>query len=251
MTLDSQKDNIYSEPKSVQPFAFDQQVAAVFPDMIKRSVPAYSTIIDGISNLSSRFYQPNTNAYDLGCSLGAATLAISHGIEKSIDSKANPQGIIHGIDNSEAMVERCKIVVDSYKHALPIKIQCDDILNTDIQNASIVVLNFTLQFVPMAQRLTLINHIYNGLNSGGILILSEKFMIENEVLNKTFIDLHHDFKRQNGYSDLEISQKRNALENVLIPETISTHKARCLKAGFKAFETWQQHLNFASFVAIK
>ena len=91
----------------------------------------------------------------------------------------------------------------------------------------------------------------SGLVDQGVLILSEKIQFSDERSEQLFVDLHHDFKRGNGYSDLEISQKRDALEHVLIPETIEAHRERLLAAGFSRVETWFQCFNFVSLVAFR
>lgn len=238
------RDNIYQNRQTPSPFRFDEKVAAVFPDMIQRSVPGYEQIINGIQQLATKHVQNNTNCYDMGCSLGAASLAMSQGIKTSGCE-------VIAVDNSSAMIERCRLFVESYHHATPIKAILGNIAEITINNASMVVLNFTLQFIPMALRQSIIDKIYNGLNSGGLLVLSEKIKSEDDLIDQRLIDLHHDFKRANGYSELEISQKRNALENVLIPETISQHKSRLTQAGFKHSDVWHQQFNFCSILAIK
>ncbi|NVK87231.1 MAG: carboxy-S-adenosyl-L-methionine synthase CmoA [Gammaproteobacteria bacterium] len=240
----TQRDELFNSPGATSPFCFDEQVAAVFPDMIQRSVPGYDFIINGIEQFAERFITPATNAYDLGCSLGAAALAMSRG-SQHIDTQ------IVGIDNSAAMVERCRIFCEAYRHKNNIDIHCQTIQQTTLENASMVVLNFTLQFIEQSQRQAIIEQIYQGLNPGGVLILSEKILAPNPQVNQLLIDMHHDFKRANGYSDLEISQKRTALENVLIPETLTTHHQRLASAGFRCSEVWQQQYNFCSILAIK
>lgn len=149
------------------------------------------------------------------------------------------------------MVERCKTHLNAYHSDIPVEILLDDIRQVEIKNASMVVLNFTLQFLPREDRLSLLQKIYHGLNLNGILILSEKFTFESEMMNELLIDLHHTFKRANGYSELEVSQKRNALENVMRTDNIETHKKRLKEAGFKQIELWFQCFNFGSVIAIK
>jgi tRNA (cmo5U34)-methyltransferase len=238
------KDTIYSQPQQVAEFCFDQSVAEVFPDMIQRSVPGYSTIVDTIGQICARYSQPQTNIYDLGCSLGAASLAAS----KYIQSE-NCQ--ILAIDNSPAMAQRCELHVQAFKAGTPINVICDDIQNIDIKNASCVVMNFTLQFIPPEQRSNIIRKIYTGLNSGGVLLLSEKLSHNTQHGNDLVIDLHHEFKRRNGYSELEISQKRSALEDVMRTETFEQHKDRLEHVGFTDVVRWFTCFNFASMVAIK
>lgn len=238
-------DIIYSNPQAqVKDFSFDAQVVEVFPDMISRSVPGYNTIIDTIGRLSQRFVQKNTLVYDLGCSLGAATLAI----RKSIKAK-NCE--IIAVDNSPAMVERCKMHINAFKGDTPVTVTEGNIQDIKIKNASMVVLNFTLQFIDKAERQTLINNIANGMNTGGILIISEKISHENSVIDKHLIDLHHDFKRANGYSELEVAQKRTALENVMRTDSTEQHIERLTNAGFSHVSPWFQCFNFISFIAIK
>ncbi|WP_264875875.1 carboxy-S-adenosyl-L-methionine synthase CmoA [Vibrio agarivorans] len=241
----SNKDNIFSAPiDKIGDFTFDERVVEVFPDMIQRSVPGYSNIISAIGMLAERFVKPNTNVYDLGCSLGAATLSMRRHI--------NQEGCqIIAVDNSPAMVERCKLHINSYRSDTPVDVVEADIREIDIDNASVVVLNFTLQFLSPEDRYTLLKKIHAGLRPGGILILSEKFVFEDSVSNDLLIDLHHDFKRANGYSELEISQKRSAIENVMRPDSIAMHKERFADIGFSSFEVWFQCFNFGSMFAVK
>lgn len=237
------KDTIYQQPLDrIADFSFDEKVAAVFPDMIQRSVPGYSTIIAMTGVLAGRYATANSNVYDLGCSLGASLISI----RQHIDAAKNITLI--GIDNSSAMIERCTALNRSYPHT---ELLCQNIEDTKIRNASVIVLNFSLQFIPLASREIILKTIADNTQENGILILSEKIRFEDDHLDQLNIELHHAFKKANGYSDLEISQKRNALEQVLLPETIKTHQARIKRAGFKRCDVWFQCFNFASLVAIK
>ncbi len=238
-------DTIYSSLlAAVDGFKFDQQVVNVFPDMIKRSVPGYTTIISMIGNLAERYAQSNSHCYDLGCSLGAATLAMRHRILAS-------DCTLVGIDNSAAMIDRCRQVIDADSGELEVELICDDLQNVQLQPASVIVLNFTLQFIPVEQRPGILQRLYDTLLPGGVLILSEKVAFDDTPHQDLMIELHHNFKRSNGYSDLEIAQKRSSLENVLIPETLETHRERLKSAGFHSSDVWFQCLNFASLIAIK
>lgn len=240
------KDKIYQTPfDKIADFAFDNKVVAVFPDMIQRSVPGYSTIIAMTGILAGRYAKRNSNCYDLGCSLGASLFAMAGEIEKQKD-KTGIQ--IIGVDNSQAMLDKCNEI---HRASKKISLVCEDIARTKIVNASVVVMNFSLQFIPQNQRADILSNIYKGMNEGGILILSEKIIFEDNHLNELNIQLHHEFKKANGYSDLEISQKRTALENVLIPETLGAHEQRLKNIGFKHCDVWFQCFNFASLVAIK
>jgi tRNA (cmo5U34)-methyltransferase len=240
-----QKDFIYAEPLAqIQDFCFDDTVAEVFPDMIQRSVPGYQTIVQTIGKLTQKYQQPNSRYYDLGCSLGAASLAMRRQL-----SDANSQ--IIAIDNSPAMVERCQRHLQSFRSEVPREVVLADIRDVEIANAAIVVSNFTLQFLPKQHRDELVARIYQGLKPGGVFILSEKIVLVDPQTNELLIDLHHDFKRANGYSELEISQKRSALENVMLPDTIEEHQQRFRQAGFSSSAVWFQCFNFCSMVAIK
>lgn len=241
----SDLDNLYANPlPQVAAFAFDESVVNVFPDMIKRSVPGYATIINMIGNLAERYAQADSYCYDLGCSLGAATLAMRHRIQAANCS-------IIGIDNSPAMIARCEQVIAADSAEIEVILKCADLLEQSIENASVVVLNFTLQFIAIEKRTEILQKIYRGLKPGGVLILSEKLAFDDEQHQALMIELHHNFKRANGYSDLEIAQKRSAIENVLIPETPATHRQRLKDAGFASVDVWFQCFNFASMIAIK
>ncbi len=242
--MNTKSDTLFSAPVKSTPFQFDKSVAEVFPDMIKRSVPGYDIIIKQIEKLAGQFVKNNTNCFDLGCSLGAASLAMSKGIHQD-DCK------IIAVDNSEAMLGRCQQHINAFKHSTPVELHLADILDMPVENAAMVVLNFTLQFIQNEKRSALLSRIYEGMNSGGVLLLSEKIIFKNPTINRLLTNLHHDFKKENGYSDLEISQKRNALENVLTPETLDNHLTRLNRVGFSTATCWLQQFNFISIIAIK
>lgn len=239
------EDNIYAQPhQRLVDFAFDEQVARVFPDMIRRSVPGYETVIAMLGVFAKEYVQDNTHIYDLGCSLGAASLAMRRHIQASGCR-------LIAVDNAEAMVKHCQENLEQDQSITAVEVRCEDIQNTPISNASLVTLNFTLQFIKPDERQDLLQGISDGLNPGGALVLSEKIVFPDESSQQSQTDWHHSFKRANGYSDLEISQKRQAIENVLIPETIETHIERLKAVGFSQVECWFQCFNFVSFVAIK
>ncbi|MFT5063778.1 MAG: tRNA (cmo5U34)-methyltransferase [Gammaproteobacteria bacterium] len=241
----STSDRIYAQQLSkVSEFVFDDKVANVFQDMVSRSVPGYATTISTIAELAAQLLTDGDKAYDLGCSLGAATFAMRHAV-----SDRNCK--IIAVDTSEAMVSRARTALETDAAKAQVEFIHADICDIDISNASLVVLNFTLQFVPLEQRDGLLTKICNGMKPGGVLVLSEKVNLSSDALNDINITLHHNFKRTHGYSDLEISQKRGALENSLIPETIEQHTKRLATAGFTAFDVWYQCFNFMSLMAVK
>lgn len=237
-------DRLFATERRPEDFRFDASVARVFPDMIRRSVPGYTTIIPMIEVITEQYVQAGSNCYDLGCSLGASTLAMRHGIP-------HPDCTLVGVDNSDAMIERCEHYIALDDSPLPVTLRCEDILATELTNASVTTLNFTLQFVPPERRTELLTRIAEATRPGGVLILSEKIRFESERDQEIQTRLHHEFKRANGYSDLEISQKRSAIEQVLIPETLASHQQRLQSAGFDRVLVWYQCFNFVSMLAIK
>ena len=241
MAEDKPHDRLYSGDDSPPgDFVFDAAVAAVFPDMIKRSVPGYPAIINMIQLLAECHAQSGTRLYDLGCSLGASTVALAQG---SLDRDCD----VIGVDNAPAMLARAtEISTGRYPD---IQWVCGDVRDVALTNASIVVMNFTLQFLPPQDRLPLLKRIRDGLSPGGILVLSEKIVGDDQAADDLLTDMHHAFKRANGYSELEISRKRSALEDVLLPETLVVHRSRLAEAGFGFSDLWFQCFNFVSLVA--
>ncbi len=237
-------DKIYARPlDKLVDFNFDERVAQVFPDMINRSVPGYASIVAMTGILAAEFYQSGSYCYDLGCSLGASALSMAKAITA-------PSVNIIAVDNSQAMLNKASELLPQASKQ-KINFICADIQHINIHAASIVVMNFTLQFIAPEQRTDLLSKIYQGMHTGGILILSEKLNYNDKQAQQLLIDMHHFFKKANGYSAMEISQKRQALENVLLPETLEQHKERLQAVGFKQTEQWFQCFNFASLIAIK
>lgn len=234
-------DHLFDRPGAVGDFVFDAAVARVFPDMISRSVPGYAAIINMIELLTAMYAQPDTRLYDLGCSLGASSVAMASGL-------GHDDCRIIAVDNAPAMLELAR------EHTArlacgEIEFRLADIREVAIENASVVVLNFTLQFLPLEERTALLRRIRRGLRPGGILVLSEKIAGESAHADALLVAMHHAFKRRQGYSELEISQKRAALENVLLPETLATHLGRLDEAGFASAHAWFQCFNFVSILA--
>ena len=242
-------DRVFATERLPTAFAFDDQVASVFEDMINRSVPGYSTIISMIGVLAERYCGAGSTIYDLGASLGGASFAVAQQLPHD-DYR------IIAIDNSEAMTSRLSAKLAALgeigsKETSRIECRHEDLRDSKIEDASMVILNFTLQFIEPAAREALMRKIYDGMRPGGLLVISEKIQFPDPALNELFIDLYHRFKETQGYSKLEISQKRAALENVLIPETLAAHRERLNGAGFHSVDTWFQCFNFASMVAFK
>ena len=247
-TVKQQPDRLFAQPvQQVPDFVFNEDVVRVFPDMIKRSVPGYPTIVENLGVLAARFAQPDTALYDLGSSLGAVTQALRRHVRTE-------RCRVIAIDNSPAMVERCREYLHAqdsmFQELLPVEVIDADILALEFQPASLVALNFTLQFIEPSQRLALLRRIRQALVPGGALILSEKLRFEDVEEHALLNELHLDFKRANGYSELEIAQKRSAIENVMKPDSLEQHRERLLAAGFSKVVPWFQCLNFASLIAL-
>ncbi len=239
-------DTIYTTPgDKIVPFVFDEQVADVFADMVNRSIPGYADSLRMIEMFTRKFSQPQANYYDLGCSLDAASAAMLQGISQ-------PDGAVIAVDNSPAMLRRAKANLNHLQEKqIVLQLICADIRDVAIQNAAIVTLNYTLQFLAPDQRPQMVQRIYNGLRPGGALILSEKIAFEEEREQRFQTDWYHTFKQFNGYSEMEISRKRSALENVLIPDSWAAHRQRLTQAGFKSAHIWLQYFSFVSILAVK
>ena len=236
------RDDLFNNNVDIADFRFDKKVVKVFDDMVRRSVPGYDSMIQMVGLVARMYGQDNTNYYDLGASTGAISLAIS------LNNKHKNNQFI-AIDNSAEMVKKCQANLE--KEIENLKVLCADINDTDISNASIVVLNLTLQFIDVDARLALLKKIYNGLNPGGVLIISEKIHFDDTETQNHITKLHIDFKRENGYSELEIANKRQAIENVMITDTKKTHITRLKDCGFIEASCYFQCLNFVSFLSVK
>ena len=246
--MTQESDRLFAHPlPQVPDFTFNEEVVRVFPDMIKRSVPGYPTIVENIGVLAARFAQPDSVLYDLGCSLGAVSQALRRHVRQDGCR-------VLAVDNSSAMVSRCREYLHAqdsmFQELLPVEVLEADILGLTFQPASLIALNFTLQFVEPAQRPALLRRIRQTLLPGGALILSEKLRFDDQQTHELLTDLHLDFKRANGYSELEIAQKRSAIEKVMKPDSLEQHRQRLLDAGFSKVVVWFQCLNFASLVAL-
>ena len=234
-------------------FSFDEQVVACFPDMIRRSVPGYGQVLAMLPIFARRHckYRQQSDSgqrvsrvYDLGCSLGAASMALAGEFE--------PQDLqIKAIDISPAMTTEASTLLTENYPAHNIEVITADIRDVEFEPCDMVILNLTLQFLPAADRVAVLEKIYAALSEGGILVLTEKTHAFDEQYDAWLVERYYDFKRANGYTEMEISGKRNALENVLITDTLDGHHARLAQVGFQRHLTWFQFLNFVSIVAFK
>jgi len=241
----SAKDRIYaSKQDSVDDFVFDEAVADVFADMIQRSVPGYTALNQLLPIVAKQFIQANSNVYDLGCSLGEASISIANTIQLE-----NVK--IVAVDSSMAMVRQLQHHLVNKGLEDTIQSVHEDVTKIDISNGSFAILNYTLQFIERSKRDALLSKICSGLNSHGALLLSEKITYQDDNEDALMQKLHESFKRKNDYSEMEISQKREALENVLIRDTHEQHVERMRRAGFSKVSILSKYLNFVSYLAIK
>lgn len=230
-------DSLYATPRGTGQFRFDAEVADVFQDMVERSVPGYASLIHGIAVLGGKYARAGATCYDLGCSLGTAARALG--------ARMGPEHPVLAVDSSPDMIARCPRVPGS-----SVQYRCADIREVALEAADVVVLNLTLQFLPPEDRLPLLQRIAEALRPGGALILTEKVRFddpEEALVQKRY----ENFKRAQGYSELEISQKRTALEQVLVRDSSTAHRERLTTAGFDSITPWFQCLHFTSLLAIR
>lgn len=239
------RDRIYQTPKNpVPPFEFNAAVASVFDDMIHRSVPMYGEIIRRQARMARQSYRPGTRIYDLGCSTGNLAMALCARMQAGTFKMV-------AVDSSPSMLDEFENRLDASGRSGDVKRICGDIRETAMEQASVVVVNFTLQFIPREDRDALLQRIHTALVPGGMLLFSEKIVHPDATLSTLQVDFYHRFKRENGYSELEISQKREALENVLIPETVPMHHDRLRRCGYTSIDIWLKWFNFCSWICIK
>lgn len=244
-TLDTtKKDKVFDEAAKQVDFKFNAKVAEVFDDMVSRSVPYYEEMQRMTCELARDFAMPNTRLYDIGCSTATTMLAL--------DKTVNPAVEFIGIDNSEDMLAKARKKVAAESDVRPMEFRAADLhKGFHIENASVITMLLTLQFVRPLYREQVMKMLYNGLNENGALILIEKLTCEDGIFNRLFIEHYYDYKRRNGYSEMEIAQKREALENVLIPYRVEENVELLKWAGFRRVETFFRWYNFCGIIATK
>ena len=240
-----ERDHVFQDRRDrIDDFKFGVQVASVFNDMVSRSVPFYGEIQRMITEMAEDFAVPGTNVYDLGCSTGTTLL--------NLDEVLDPSISFVGIDESTDMLDRCRSNFVDRNVSRPYDLVHAD-LNDGVmmENASMAIMCLTLQFIRPLYRETLVKQIYEMLNESGCLIIVEKVLGEDSLLNRLFIDYYYDMKRRNNYSEMEISQKREALENVLIPYKLLENRELLIKCGFRYVDVFFKWYNFSGMVAVK
>jgi len=238
------RDRIYAAERAhIADFNFGHDTAVVFDDMLHRSVPYYDEIQRMVAELAADFAVDGTNVYDIGCSTCATFRALAH-LDKDVT--------FVGIDSSESMLARADDELKAARFPGRYELRHQDLHEgVQIENASVVIMCLTLQFVRPLYRERLMQPIYNGMVHPGCLILVEKVLAPDTLINRLFIKYYYDFKRRNGYTDTEIAQKREALENVLVPYRFQENVALLQGAGFRCIESFFRWYNFTGLVALK
>lgn len=239
------KDDLFAREDNIKKFEFNSEVAAVFDDMVSRSVPFYSELQQTFLKLGHSFAQSNSKVYDLGCST-CTTLAL---MASAIDDKSVK---FVGLDNSQAMLDKASEKLEQVGLADRCELKVADLTEDfEIENASVVFMNWTLQFVRPLHRDRLMRKIFAGMKEGGALIVTEKVVVSDSMINGLYIDYYHDYKRHQSYSDEEIARKREALENVLIPYRVDENIELMKRAGFQTVDVFFKWYNWAGFIAVK
>jgi tRNA (cmo5U34)-methyltransferase len=239
------KDHVFKEEiKIATDFKFGSTVASVFDDMVSRSVPYYGEMQRMMAELAADYAKPGTDVYDLGCATGTTMIGMNTTVAEDIR--------FIGIDDSPEMLDKCRVKLKEAGLIRPYDLRMADLNgDVDISNASVVALCLTLQFVRPIYREKLLKSVFDGLQSGGVLILVEKILAEDSVFNREFIKHYYNYKRRNNYSDMEISQKREALENILIPYKLSENITLLRDIGFEQCEVFFKWYNFSGLIARK
>ena len=237
-------DDIFSRPQKASDFKFGQTVVSVFDDMVVRSVPFYMEIQRMMTEIAADFAVPGTQVYDLGCSTGTTLI--------NLDKVLPPDVGFVGIDESEEMLKKCKMNFESVGVTRNFELKRIDLnQGVRIESASVVVMCLTLQFIRPLYREKLLTEIYQQMNDNSCFILIEKVLGEDSLFNRLFIDYYYDFKRRNHYNEMEIAQKREALENVLIPYKLMENRELLLNTGFRYVDTFFKWYNFSGMIAVK
>ncbi len=241
---DKEKDTIFQVDTIAEDFVFSKRVVEVFDDMLDRSIPFYHEVIKASAALLQRILRDDDLIVDLGCATGTTLLEFCRLIK-------NDRIRYLGIDNSTAMLEKGRLKAELYSKKKKISFIEQDITTIDLPETGAFILNYTLQFIRPLLRQNFLETLYHNLRPGGVLILGEKTISHDPQLNRIFIELYHRYKREKGYSELEIAKKREALENVLIPFSIAENRTILQKVGFRSVETYFQWFNFVAIVAVK
>ncbi len=240
------EDQIFAQPRTIADFDFGAETARVFDDMLHRSVPFYSEVERMVAELAADFAAPGTEIYDLGCSTCTTAVQVAKLLPQGFDVR------FVGIDSSQEMLDLARQKLTESQFPFPYElVQADLNRDVEIEDASSVLLVLTLQFIRPLYRDRLIERIRRGLSDEGCLILVEKVLGESSTLNRLFIKHYYELKKRHGYSDLEIAQKREALENVLVPYRLEENRELLTRHGFSQVDVFFKWYNFCALVAMK
>lgn len=239
------KDLVFKDPqRPTYDFKFNKEVATVFDDMVVRSVPFYAEMQRMIAELTKDFAIEGTNVYDLGCSTGTTMINLDKTLPENI-------GFV-GIDNSDEMLRKCEANLKKAGVTRRVAFENQDLnANVEINNASVVIFCLTLQFLRPLNREKILRKVYESLPENGAVILIEKILTEHSIFNRLFIEHYYDFKKRNGYDEIEIAKKRESLENVLVPYKVSENETLLTNCGFRFTEVFFKWYNFTGIIAIK
>ncbi len=241
--LNSASDKLFASGRYPKPFCFNEEVAQVFDDMVSRSVPLYIDVTRFTGDWIQHFYQPETAIVDIGCSTGTTT----HWIARVLDTPAH----FLAIDNSPAMIEKAREKLNQFPEQHTLELRCENVMKVRLPPSSAVVINYTLQFLPVAERRKLLERIYEALVPGGILLISEKLRSPSPVVQELTTFLYERFKMEQGYSRTEIELKKEALDQVLVPFTEDEHRHHLKEVGFEHVESLMKWNNFITLLALK
>ncbi len=242
--MSASRDRLYQADTVPEDFDFNERVVEVFDDMLDRSIPCYHAVIKESARLLAAHLKPGDSVCDLGCATGTTLFFF-------IKELAACNLSFVGLDSSPAMLAKARLKAEFYAPGDAVEFKQQNITTLEQPGTGAFILNYTLQFIRPVLRQAMIHRIYDNLRPGGLLILSEKTILDDKRLNRTYIEIYHDFKREQGYSELEIARKREALENILIPFSVAENNLLLQQAGFKPVSTFFQWFNFSSFVALK
>ena len=240
----SKKDKIFAGAEAPIHFEFDDAVARVFDDMLARSVPMYEECQRLAVKIAKQYLQDGAKFYDLGCSTGTLILRLAESLPQKRDI------LFVGVDNSGPMLAQAHRKLKGLAPECQL-IQADIEGDFALSGASVITMNYTMQFIPPPRRGAMMKKIFHALIPSGCFIFIEKIIAESEELDELFVNGHHDFKRRQGYSKLEIAKKKEALDNVLIPLKLSENINLLEKSGFNKIEIFFKWLNFAGLIAVK
>ena len=238
------EDRLYCSGIVQEDFTFNDRVAEVFDDMLHRSIPFYSAVIEAMAQLLDARMPPGSMLYDLGCATGTTLLEMARRLP-------GKESRFIGIDNAPAMIEKARKKSAMFGKEHILRFQVGDITCCDLDSAGGIICNYTLQFLRPMTRQTFVSRIFNALPEDGIFLLSEKTISPAAKLNRDFIEIYHAFKKRQGYSELEIAAKREALENVLIPFSLEENIRMLREAGFEEVDVFFKWFNFSSLIALK